>query len=160
MKFHCEIIIFLRISEGVPKLFWHTLFGFRLNSWPRRKDFPKIISGIFRAIIGLSKNNNLTPRLSKTFKFWAKVSQITGVNQLLFWINFWGCPGYLKITVTLPLAQVRILSWDFFPLYFFYSFYQILIRSWDVELHTKFQPHKIFLKELFNIFRFGKNRFS
>jgi hypothetical protein len=43
-----------------------------------------------------------------------------------------------------PLAQVRILSWDFFPLYFFYSFYQILIRSWDVELHTKFQPHKFF----------------
>jgi hypothetical protein len=55
-----------------------------------------------------------------------------------------------------PLAQVRILSWDFFPLYFFYSFYQILIRSWDVELHTKFQPHKIFFEGVIQYYPFLK----
>jgi hypothetical protein len=59
-----------------------------------------------------------------------------------------------------PLAQVRILSWDFFPLYFFYSFYQILIRSRDVELHTKFQPHKHFFEGVIQYFRFLKKPFQ
>ncbi len=59
-------------------------------------------------------------------------------------------------TVTFVKILVRSLSWDFFPSYFFYSFYQILIRSWDVELHTKFQPHKIFFEGVIQYFPFLK----
>jgi hypothetical protein len=50
-----------------------------------------------------------------------------------------------EIAVSFVKILVRSLSWDFFPLYFFYSFYQFSIRRWDVDLHEKFQPHNIFL---------------
>ncbi len=54
------------------------------------------------------------------------------------------------------LAQVRILSWDFFPYTFFIHFIKF---SSAVEMSSSiqnFSPIKFFLKELFNIFGFWK----
>jgi hypothetical protein len=62
--------------------------------------------------------------------------------QLLFCTSFCGCLGNLKIAVRFVKIWVRSSAWAFFPSYFFYSFYQILIRRWDVDLDAKFQ-HKI-----------------
>jgi hypothetical protein len=50
-----------------------------------------------------------------------------------------------EIAVSFVKILVRSSAWAFFPSYFFYSFYQILIRRWDVDLHAKFQPYNIFL---------------
>ncbi len=40
-----------------------------------------------------------------------------------------------------------MLSMGFFPSYFFYYFYQFSIRSWDFEVHPKFQ-HLFFVREI------------
>jgi hypothetical protein len=49
----------------------------------------------------------------------------------------------LNFAVRLEEVWVRSSAWAFFPSYFFYYFYQF--SSWDVEVHTKFQYHNIFL---------------
>jgi hypothetical protein len=80
----------------------------------------------------------------------------TGVYQLLFWINFWGCPGNLNITVTRLWPRFESYHGIFFPYTFFIHFIKF---SSAVELSSSiqnFSPIKFFLKEFFNIFGFWK----
>jgi hypothetical protein len=60
----------------------------------------------------------------------------TGVYQLLFWINFWGCPGYLKITVTRLWPRFESYHGIFFPYTFFIHFIKF---SSAVEMSSSIQ---------------------
>jgi hypothetical protein len=121
---------------------------FLLSEFFPAKIFPGILEKIREKIRWGKK---VIPKITKKTN-----CKCTGVYQLLFWINFWGCPGNLKITVTPLWPRFESYHELFFPYTFFYSFYQILIRSWDVELHTKFQPHKFFFEGVIQYFPFLK----
>ncbi len=84
----------------------------------------------------------------------------TGVYQLLFWINFWGCPGNLKI----PLVSLRFgfesYHGIFFPLYFFIHFIKF---SSAVEMSSSiqnFSPIKFFFEGVIQYFPFQKKPFQ
>ncbi len=79
---------------------------------------------------------------NKTFRFLKNMD--TGVYQLLFWINFWGCPGNLKITVTPLWPRFESYHGIFFPYTFFIHFIRF---SSAVEMSSSiqsFSPIKLF----------------
>ncbi len=126
---------FLKSHFNIDKYFITIVLKYQKFHWKFSlikdlKAFDETVPVIFP-----SNNFPSISELNECWKVYRRVS-IVVLNQFL-----WVSRKFENNRYT-PLAQVRILSWDFFPLYFFYSFYQILIRSWDVELHTKFQPHK------------------
>jgi hypothetical protein len=72
--------------------------------------------------------------------------------------TLWSIYTQWSVKIRLPVTPVTASS------FFIYLFHQILICSRDVELHTKFQPHKFFSMSDCNAndsppFRFQKNSF-
>jgi hypothetical protein len=66
----------------------------------------------------------------------------------------------LNFVVRPKEVWVRSSAWAFFPSYFFYYFYQFSIRSWDVEVHTKFRHHNIFFVREIQCFLILKKTFQ
>jgi hypothetical protein len=88
----------------------------------------------------------------KTIAFAIITEKIYHAAPVIILHQFLWVSRKFEIAVSFVKILVRILSWDFFPSYFFYSFYQILIRRWDVDLHAKFQPNNIFFVRRYSMF--------
>ncbi len=82
IKFQGEIIIFLAISEGVPKLFWHTLFAFDLIATQEHKIFPKPLLEVLEQLLAYLKIIILTPVYQKFSSSEAKFDKLWGVPKL------------------------------------------------------------------------------
>ncbi len=106
---------------------------------------PGIIRWNFIEIYRIILGNLYIPGKMKLYRCKIIVVKIskkiycTGVYQLLFWINFWGCPGNLKITVTPPWPRFESYHGIFFPYTFFIHFIKF---SSAVEMSS---PIKFFL---------------